>query len=262
MPSTTPSLPPASEWKAEHARFTLIYAQSEPNLQKKREVLQTITSKEPFEQVFRHGTYTEGGEWHGGTLRIASLTGRMDFVYNPNEKVESGSATVKANVREMASFSKVFDPLQEAMQKWLEVDEGPVQRLAFGATIFLPVNDRLEGYQKIAGYLRDLKIDAENSRDLLYRINRPRTVNIDGDLFFVNRLSTWSVGIRRAFTFTVSTSGANPMGSTPSESMLMIEMDLSTDANREGLFKAEESNELLKIFVGLAVEICENGDVP
>src|SRR5437667_8331987 len=67
-----------------------------------------------------------------------------------------------------------------------------VRRLAVGEQMLLPVASPVKAYRALGKFLPSVKIDPEGSSDFFYRINRPRTVDLNGRPMIINRLSQWA----------------------------------------------------------------------
>jgi hypothetical protein len=98
--------------------------------------------------------------------------------------VEEGELTI-------GSIQDGLDSFLELMSRWFKISP-PLRRLAFGAILALPVDDRKSGYELIGNYLANVKLDPIGSSDFLYQINRLRNSQLISDLE-INRLSKWSV---------------------------------------------------------------------
>jgi hypothetical protein len=79
---------------------------------------------------------------------------------------------------------------KELVRRWL-VDCPPLQRLAFGAALYLPVKDRREAYHQLEGFLHLGLKYSDDEGDFLYQYNRRRRSNIVPNLK-INRLSKWT----------------------------------------------------------------------
>lgn len=149
----------------------------------------------------------------------------------------------------------VITPFKELMRRWL-VDGPPLQRLAFGTALYLPVEDRIEGYRQLSAYLR-LELDPVNSRDFLYQINRPRPSHCGVPDLDINRLSKWTwlpLGLR-------AHDGEQPWPGIR-RSVCLLELDMNTAPEYPGPLPRESYVPLFDELVALAEEIAVQGDVP
>src|SRR4051794_34676331 len=100
---------------------------------------------------------------------------------------------------------------------------GKITRVAFGAVLLLPVDNREIGYRELDRLLASVTVDPISTKELLYRINRPKIYK--GNIV-LNRLTTWaSLDVRKFISL-----GA-PLGqpSTPisEEAFVRLEVDHS-----------------------------------
>src|SRR5436190_1193852 len=83
----------------------------------------------------------------------------------------------------------------------------PITRLAFGAVLAQPTEDRHSGYVQIAKYLPSIRLDVDGSSDFLFQINRPRPSRVGIENLLINRLARWSVLIFKTFGVTLEKTG-------------------------------------------------------
>jgi len=199
------------------------------------------------------GELQEAGPVGDRTLTLSVQPGRIDWFLTP--RVEQGALRETPWVGPFPDAAEVFSVL---MLRWLATCPTLV-RLAFGATVHQPVRDKVAGYQRLAEYLPDLRVDPERSEDLLYQINRPRTSGVVDGLK-INRLSRWSVAQFMWFRLAVGTAiQQNVAAATVS---CRIDMDISTDAQNSGGLPRERLPRLFEELRDLAIELTRRGDVP
>lgn len=129
----------------------------------------------------------------------------------------------------------------------LEAMPRPI-RLAFAPTLFLPVDDRASGYRLLDEFL-PVEIDAEDSSDFQYQINRRRPSILGDSELMVNRLSKWDVM-------------ASSFGVVGSQSVRACSAcRLTLDINSVPEFQGALPGEILEEFAELAREICAQGDI-
>jgi hypothetical protein len=146
---------------------------------------------------------------------------------------------------------------------WLN-DAPALQRIAFGAILRLPVNDRIFGYQKLASYLHHVDLDPVGSTEFLYQINRPRKSKSGVENLSINRLSKWSVAFTQQATYTVQDPQAAQFQLTGLQKDIhcRLELDINTVPDIEGDFAAKDAQQIFNELVDLGREIATNGDIP
>ena len=131
---------------------------------------------------------------------------RLNIRNNPEETAAawySPSRDVNTEIHIVAGKQgyEKSDEFVTLMSRWLEFDTGPsLRRLAFGAVLLHPAENRVEGYRKIQPYLQHVTMQPEESSDFLYQINRPREAEVAISGLQINRVSKWSVGRMQLIT--------------------------------------------------------------
>ncbi len=146
-------------------------------------------------------------------------------------------------------------PFKELMRRWL-MECPPLRRLAFGAALYLPVEDKKEGYRQLGTYL-GLHLDPDHSGDFLYQINRRRPSGCGVPGLEINRLSKWTwlqVGLRPGDGEQIWTGIRG--------SACLLELDVNTAPEFPGLLPRESLGPLFEELVALGEEIAAQGDVP
>ena len=187
-------------------------------------------------------------------LQVAGL--RLDWLMTP--AVTEGSVP-SIHIGSLDTALKRFDDL---LRPWLAAppDTGIV-RVAFGLIAALPVLDRVAAYERLQQLVPSVRFDAEHTREVLYRINRPKPsrVLLGAKL---NRIMAWT-SIRARTYFAVI--GATPPLQTISgeeDFFVRCECDHSTSAEATGPL---ENASLVAIYDELremAIENVERGELP
>jgi hypothetical protein len=149
---------------------------------------------------------------------------------------------------------QILTPFGELMYRWL-VDCPPLQRLAFGAALYLPVKDRPEAYAELEKRLHVGLKYSDDEGDFLYQYNRRRRSHSVPDVK-INRLSKWTwvpLGEVR-----VKDGKLMP----PPESACLLELDINTVPEFQGTLRQDRNAMLFDEMIRLGVEIAERGDVP
>jgi hypothetical protein len=149
---------------------------------------------------------------------------------------------------------EILVPFKDLMARWL-MDCPPLQRLAFGAALYLPVKDRREAYHQLAKYLRCVPGYSDDDGDFLYQYNRRRRSSVVPEVK-INRLSKWTwIPLGE-----VTVKDGKLM--EPAESACLLELDINTMPEFQGTLPHDRYVPLFEEMVRLAVEIAARGDVP
>jgi len=128
-----------------------------------------------------------------------------------------------------------------------------------GAVLAQPTDDRTSAYKILAGYLPSLELDAENTSDFLYRINRPRpSVSLVGAN--INRLNTWSA--LRATAFAVVRQMPEVQQELDLYITAQLELDINTTPESARVMDQASLSPLFDELLSVGFEIAMNGDVP
>ena len=147
----------------------------------------------------------------------------------------------------------------ESLEPWAS-NIPPCPRLALGGAILLLADNVEAAYERLSEFLPSLDIDPAKSRDLLYRINRPRhSRSLPEGHPGINRISTWSVVTIRSILFAIP---GPVVDEQQGPSALRLEFDINTIPNQTSLIPSDVLPTLSAEFQELAVEIAERGDTP
>lgn len=153
-----------------------------------------------------------------------------------------------------APLSNAVDQLTALVGPWLDKLDAEILRIAFGAVLLHPATDRTEAYDILGRYVPSVKVDPAASRELFYRINRPKT-NSEG--LELNRITSWSSIVIR----TAMVSGGTT-AEVAGREFARLELDHSTPAI---VAHPLEKRRLLPTFqelVALGVENAVQGEIP
>lgn len=204
----------------------------------------------------KQGIRSDEGIFEGGNLKLTSRPGRIDWLYSWKPEEDSEGLPI------IGQFDDYYQKFSLKMVEWLAMSP-PIVRLAFGAVLLKPVENREEGYKELSKFLPDIKIDVEESRDFLYQINRPRFLEIEAEnKIKVNRLSKWSVIRLRRLHITISGDESRNMA-MPSggDSACRLELDISTDENISENLPYDKLANIFSELANFGIEIVVNGDI-
>lgn len=187
-------------------------------------------------------------------LKVSDL--RLDWMIVPATS-EGQTQSISAG-----SLDRSLEQFDGLLKPWLQVPlQFGVRRVAFGLVAVLPVIDRLAAYDQLQNLVPSVTFDAKNTREVLYRVNRPKTsrVLLRSEL---NRITTWNSISVRSSLFTISESGVELSGHSDDEHFVRCECDNSTSGETTPLL---ENSQLLPIYDELrdmAVENVQHGELP
>jgi hypothetical protein len=243
--------PELKAWIANSLRMTAILS---PAAQLPKHSLWEELIGQPPENVTsqpRTGVQQEEGSFGGGTLSVIVQPARVDWVLAVNNNQATNSP-----IPSIGSFVDLLDLFANKMTDWLE-NSPPIQRLAFGSVLLLPMDDESSARQQLFAYLPLNPQNFENAQEFLYQINRPRSSISGISNLLINRLSKWSVIRWRTINFSPNISGYSQ---SPEGLSCCIELDINTSPDYQEDLPKEK---LLQIFqlVDLGKEIVREGDI-
>jgi hypothetical protein len=215
---------------------------------------QDVIGEQPENTIIRakDGFRQDEGHFNERKVVLGVQPIRIDWLMKSNE--EEGELTI-------GSFQDGLDSFLALMSRWFKISP-PLRRLAFGATLALPVDNRKSGYELIANYLPNVKLDPIGSSDFLYQINRVRDSQLGILDLVINRLSKWSVVKRGLARIDILPEARVSL--FPSSDIFSCRLEL--DINTSGEYKNDiPSGKLVDVFhelVDLAKEIAVKGDIP
>ena len=201
------------------------------------------------------GEYLAAGEFEGRLLSLEVRPDRLDWTLAPVVKAEAGEPST---LPLPGPFPAVLTSFMNLMSRWTPLAPS-ITRLAFGAVLAQPTEDRAAGYRRVSKYLPTVQIDPINSSDFLYQINRPRPSQTVPGLH-INRLTRWSVMFFTRFSLSAERTGIRTVSVPLGESSVRLELDVNTAPDYQGAFPADKLQPLLKELVEFASEIAAHGD--
>ncbi len=187
-------------------------------------------------------------------IQLVCQPGRIDWTYVRATVAEDG----KLELAPGADFVEALETFVKRLQGWA-TSAPPATRLALGGVLRIPVQTKVEGYEKLKPYLPAVTIDPNNSSDFRYQINRPRPAKALPLALILNRLSIWSVA---TVLLQVADAAANGLTSSATSMFCRLELDISTAVENSEIIGPEIFSKAFCEMQGLAVEITQKGDVP
>ncbi len=246
----------AIPWFAEALRLT---AFPSPSAQIDTSTLwESVVGQKPDNQNIQPklGIRQEDGLLEGGKLILNVQPARVEWLFTTAYDQEANGPAFE----QLPNFTTGLDIFIKVIDRWF-VKSPLLSRLAFGAVLIIPVENRALGYEKITSFLPDIKIDPYNSSDFLYQINRPReSKQIKG--LKINRLCKWSVAMTTLTQFVLGPR-ISPIAIPESQRLLArLELDINTAAEFSGELSSNQTESLFQELISLGKEIAANGDVP
>jgi hypothetical protein len=210
---------------------------------------ETVTDK-PRAQLL-----TELGPFQAGQLQYSATPIRVDWRYTTRIAAQVDELD-EVNFDGMGELSDGLGALDKVINGWFG-SAPPLSRLALGAVLHHPVEDKAAAHRALNGLLSGVNIPEEGASDFLYQINRPRESGAENGLV-LNRLSKWSVA---GMLMQLQTEGQTKtvVLKTPLVAC-RLELDVNTAAEREEPISDVQA--VWRELSGLALEIAEKGDVP
>lgn len=202
------------------------------------------------------GTRQEEGPYGGGRLILTVQPNRADWLFVPAFDQQTGGPAFD----QLPLYDAALGTFLQITERWLETSSS-LSRLAFGAILDIPVQDRPTGYRQLTRYLRNVQIDPDNSSDFLYQINHPRESKKTPGLL-INRLSKWAVALAKFSQVAMGPTLLEYIISGDERCFARLELDINTAPERQVTISEKQLPSLFSELVELATEIAIRGDVP
>ena len=245
-----------ADWRAESLRLTAFLRSPTDKLDVGS--WQEFLGDEPksSESRPREGLVLEGGPCEQGWLTLEGSPIRVDWRLGINPE---GRETL-SEIPSLGDFESVQGQFGVLMKRWLKKSP-PLNRLAFGAILNLPVKNLTEGYRLLGRYLPKVEIDPKKSRDLFYQINRRRPSKSGIKSLEINRLTKWSVVQLRAGIVDLSAGHGKFMETAEPLVACRLELDINTAPEFKSALKKTKLSKLFDELVELGMEIAHKGDI-
>jgi hypothetical protein len=255
--SPVAAIPDSPSWLAESLRLTFFHrlgAQKED-----KGWWMEVVGEEPETTNLkpREGGYEASGPVAGAVLTLKVDPLRIDWTLAPMVALDKPPSVMPT----IGTLTDALPAFESLMAKWLAIAPAG-NRIAFGATFFQSVVDRVAGYKLLAAYLPRIEIDPDHSSEFLYRINRHFKAANFGDIH-VNRLATWGVRVFQPMMFQMELGPAaqgNIAAVGDAQHSLRLELDINTDATRKDVLPQAQFPALFAELVKLGKEFVAKGD--
>jgi len=202
----------------------------------------------------RTGVHQEDGSFEGGRLSVIVQPARVDWILT----VDDNQAT-NSPIPSIGQFVYLLNVFTDKMTHWLERSP-PLQRLAFGSILLLPMYDESSARQQLFAYLPFEPQNFENAQEFLYQINRPRSSSSGISNLQINRLSKWSALKWRTVNFPLN--NLSNYSASPYSLACCIELDINTSPDYQEDLPKEKLPQIFRELVDLGKEIVKEGDIP
>ena len=246
-----------NDWQVEKLRLSVFLVDMiDPMTVRCWESLFGIMPEEQRSQPQQHLT-TEEGPFNDGRLRVEIRNKRYDWVFVPD------LTNPTLELPTLGSYEAILNLFNELMQKWLSDNCPRINRVAYGGVLLLPTDNQIIACERLNELLPSVEIDPQNSRDLVYKINRRRKLlNIKEELG-INRLATWSVIDVTNTILQISPNEPNSKMKqiTKSRSVCRLELDINTTPEHSQLIDKHLVPEIFNELINVGNEIVIKGDI-
>lgn len=245
----------ALEWITAGLRVSLF---AQENFSDSQAIWKTLTGSDEFEtQRNVPGRRQISGPFQSGVLNVAATATRLDCVMQPSPP--SGEGEIDADyIPSLGPWPDSIKNFVGATSNWLSSVNNPILRLALGGAVVTRCNDLHDAYGVLSSQLRNVKVDPDRTRDLIYRVNYPVESSVTGEK--LNRVTTWAamqLSLQVVHDFGSSSVSSESTGAT----VVRLEFDCSTDADRSQPFDPSKLVPIYDELVALASENVERGEV-
>lgn len=243
-------------WKAGELRFTVFVegdVEASPG-----EWWEHVVQRDP--DNFQFNTKVPSaifrGDYGTGHLVLQALPGRIDWVYRPIDDPGEQQFIVGDLEESLKTFGSLIRRWPAALTEF-----PPLSRVALGTALRCPVEDRDSGYTFLQESLKDSVKLSLGSSDFLYRINRPRSVEVNSRRIGVNRVSEWSVifNENHKASFTPPTLFTT---SSTQQFFAQAALDINTSQNERTGIPVGDVEGWFSELVRMTEEIANFGDIP
>jgi hypothetical protein len=239
-------------WQAQLLRLTLFTPRQLPELET---IWRDIIGRDPDidENRVRESTRRQSGPLGDRQLETVVTPARADVVMTVAVQEGFPVPYFGPAEAEIRGFATLVSP-------WLDriAHVGNIIREAFGAVLVLPAADRVASYRELDHLLKSVNVDPINTKDLVYRVNRPKIYGNDIEL---NRLTTWASFVQRKL-FGLGAALGDPSTPVSEEFFVRLEIDNNTPGERTEPLEPREVVPIFEALVEMALENAARGELP
>jgi hypothetical protein len=242
------------DWGVDVARLSLFLSEPYP-ISDKDWTIVTGQEEAGTRQVVPGGKRLSGAV-PTGVMHMSTSASRFDLILTAAE-IGKGE---EMQLPSVGPLDETFKSFFESTCKWIEKVKPSVTRIAFGPVLTRRTADREEAYRLLGTLLKSVKVDPKNMRDLLLRVNWPRTSKVEQGLV-VNRLTTWSSMRLVRKLLQISDADVTDAGGEHIYAV-GLEMDHNTDEGKKTPFDQRNVIPIYLELVELARQNAAEGEVP
>jgi hypothetical protein len=241
----------ALDWQVESLRASLFSARDIPISDEDWRAI--YGQSDNYSRQSMQGGYIYSAKFGDSQLSLSNINRRVDIIQSASPPVEPTNVAFPS----VGAWDAVRDRFATMAKAWIVRKEISVARIAFGVILLAPMDSKIHAYDTLKALLSSVKVDSENMRDLLYRINWPSTSGVV-DTLLLNRITSWS-----ALEFYLARVELGAVPSTIAQDRgyaLRLEIDNNTDSAQSEPFDNRKVIPILQELISLASESVVNGE--
>ncbi len=201
----------------------------------------------------------ESGRYNDLNLAVATDLQKISWMISAEVRPDTMPEVLPA----IGSYPIVRDRFVAMLTPWLAGSCPLVNRIGFAGAIVQPAADHEAAYRRLGEYLSTTVQVDPRSTDFNYRVNRPRTPDLDIPGLTINCLSTWSaLNVQSSFRAVLPHGIQHSVALRLDLYACMMQFDINTSANREQPLSQEVLPDLFRELISKATEVAEQGDRP
>ena len=246
---------PGPAWQTENLRLSVFL--TEPSYPEQLELWTQVVGAEPAtvntQGVGDQRVIVQEGPFLGARMRAEVRADRIDWLLVP-----SPPDGTPGNKPTAGPYNAIIPLFRERCLDWLDRASVTVNRMAYGAQLSIEPADRTSTLATLAGLLPTVRVDAENTWDFDYSINRRQSSQSIENLM-INRLSKWSLAREIVGQIKLSDTSGPQTITTKTLYFPQLVLDINTIPEHSG--SLDHLGSILEELVTLGTEIATKGDV-
>ena len=244
-----------TKWRVENLRFSVFLASpADPGLIGSwTEVLGHDADDTRIKGTGNQRVVRQQGPFGGARIRADVRRNRIDWHVLPSPPKTPDERPVAG------TYGELKDRFLNTMLEWVGRANPVANRLAYGAQLTLGTGSRSNALAVLDELIETVKVDAQNTWDFDYTVNRRRESEAITGLM-INRLVKWSVGQEIRGAVELPANGGQPRVNATTAYLPVLALDINTMP--EFPDPIARPGELLTELAGLGTEIASQGDVP